>query len=665
MAGTVKGKRGAGEDPAVVDPYINRWWKAKDDDQAARALWLWIDRLRQRWAYDNLIDLVHEAIYEGRPLATAIEYPAIQHLRRQKSSPANLNITRSMVDTATARLCKRRPFPVIGADDAGYSEKRFAKRASRVLRRKLAKPNLERMKPDVIRDSLIRGTGVTKTIRVGGDVTIERVPRFELVIDPREARYGEPRTLAQVKPVPREVLATQFPDYLTEINAAAAYERIDQWTLYAYDGPSYFDHVEVAEAWHLPSSPTADDGQHVISIRKCVLLREPWKRARFPFPRMHWSAPVRGWWGHGLVEDLTGIQAKINNIARDAQEGFYWGSALKIFQARMSNVNKRHLRARHPAVVEYDGAPPQYVAPNPVSSQSLEFLEWLIKEAYEISGISQMTASSKNPLGSNASGKALDTMYDIESDRFAQVEIAQAMWMCDIGTLLIDEARALDEEAKSGDSDLKPSDLAPWIREIEWKKIDIDSGDFHLGVEPINFLPDSRAGKLSWVKEATSAGLIPDPSMTADLFDEPDIARMNRTTLGPKHNLDRIMEGIADPEVDMLELAPDEYMNLPLGVLMAKGELNEVQAEMGNNPSEEDLAIQDRFRQWIDLAKQAMQAGQPANASPSLPGMPVGPNMPAMPTAGSLQPGLGAGGPPMPAPPGAPPGMPAPGMMPQ
>jgi hypothetical protein len=315
-------------------------------------------------------------------------------------------------------------------------------------------------------------------------------------------------------------------------------------------------------------------------------------------------------------------------------------------------VNKNHLRARHPVVIEHDGNAPQFVAPNPVAPQQIQFLEWLIQKAYEISGISQMSASSKNPLGSNASGKALDTMYDIESDRFAQVETGYAMFICDLGTLMIDEARDMVAEAgdRDGDSDLKKSDLAKWIRDIDWAKVDIDAGDYHLGVEPINFLPDSRAGKLAFVKEMASAGLIPDPSMTASLFDEPDIARMNRWTLGPVRNLERVMEGLADPKVQMLDIAPDEYMNLKLGILMAKGELEDA-ASLGA-----DETVLERYRQWIGLAKDAdSTATSGANASPSLPGMPTGAGMPAMPTAGSLQPGLGGGGPSMAGPPGMPP----------
>ncbi len=643
------------QEPADGTRQTTKWWKQESGGLAAAALWTWVDRLRPQLVADNFDDLIHEAIYEGRPLASIGVSRGLDALRSRRSSPANLNLARSMVDTATARLTKKRTMPVVSAQNAGWSEKRFAKSTSRVLRAKLGSSRLESLKPTIIRDMIIRGDGVAKIVRNGGDVDVDRVPIFELVYDPREAMHGEPRCLAHCRPMDRDVMVEEFPEHEEAINAAATFKRADQWTQHAYQGITFADHVEVAEGWHLPSGPKADDGQHIIAIRGVVLLREPWKRPRFPFPRCHWSAPLRGFRGHGLVEDLTGIQAKVNDLIKDAQEALYFGSMLKIFQARTSNVNKHHLRARHPVVVEYDGMPPSFVAPNPVSEQTIKILLLLWEKAYEISGINQMAAASKSTLGSNASGKALDTMEDIQSDRFAHVESGWMQFIVEVGRGICDEARAMAEEAKAGDEgktfDEQPdpiakADLAPWIAEHDWTKVLIDEGDFHLTLEPINFLPDSRAGKLSFVAEMSKAGLIPDPTMTADLFDEPDIARMNRATLGPKHNIDRALEGLASEEVPMLELMPDPSWNLELAVLMAKGERNEAQAE------EAPPEVIDRYDGFINQCERLIKLAR--SGAVSLPGM-QSTAMGAAPNAATLQPGLA--GPPMPVPGAPPPGM--------
>jgi len=55
--------------------------------------------------------------------------------------------------------------------------------------------------------------------------------------------------------------------------------------------------------------------------------------------------------------------------------------------------------------------------PMAMSPQTIQLLELYINKAYEIAGISQLSAQAKKPAGLD-SGKALDTMEDIESDRF-------------------------------------------------------------------------------------------------------------------------------------------------------------------------------------------------------------------------------------------------------
>jgi hypothetical protein len=632
--------------------------------------------LRQRQRAEHVIDLIHEAIYEGRPMGTSIESPALAHLRRQKSAPATLNVTRSMVDTLVARLCKRRPMPTLTADDAKWSQKMYGKRAARTLRRKLGRPDVERMKPDVLRDAAIRGTGCAKVVRCGGDVTYERIPRHELVVDPREARYGLASLpqMAHVKPYSQAKLRAEFPDCVEAINAAVGISTTDEWMPADYDAPTTTDRIDVAEGWYLPSAPDAGDGRHIIAIRGKALVDEPWTRPRFPVAFEYMSAPVRGVWGHGLVEDLAGIQAKINDTARDIQECLYYGGTLKIFAPRGSNVNKAHLRARHPVVIEHDGQAPTFVAPNPVSAQQLQFLEWLYQKAYEITGISQASAASKSALGSNASGKALDTQYDIESDRFAAVELGHAMFMCDLGQLTIDEAQAISADWKADKAERRKRkgkeatregiEPAQWIQEIDWKKVRVDEGDYHLTIEPINFLPDSRSGKLAYVAELGKAGLISGKAQTMSLFDEPDMARANRYLLGPIRNIERMIEGICDVGTPMSDVMADPHMNLGLALEMVVGEYNNAQAE-GVNDEDSGEEVQERFRLVIASIEETQKQVAAAKAAPPIGGPPP-PGLDAQAGAPGLLPPPMQGDPSMPLAPMPPPmstmPLPAPGM---
>lgn len=563
------------------------------------------------------MDLVYDAIYRGRPIGETSSESGRQYMMLRSGVLINLNVIMSIVDTAVARFTKRRPFPVISADDAGWSEKLFAKRASRVLRRKLAAPMLERANPRVLRDMCIRGDGCMKAFIEDGDVAYKRIPIYEVIVDPYEAEIGDIRTWAHVRPESRDVLLARYPSFYDEISCAQTFSQRDPWSLHAYRQSTLADTVEVRELWHLPTSPGADDGLHVVTIRGSVIHSRKWRHPRAPIQRCQWTAAQRGFRGGGLVEQLAGPQEQVNEILRDAREALKFGSQLTIFVQRGANVNKHHLRKRHPAVIEVDGAEPRYVAPNPVSNQALEIAMMLIKQMYEISGVSQMAAQSKNTLGANASGKAIDTMDDLQSERFAHVEADYQQYRVLLGASTIDLAQDIADEVKGKLEpyfDQKEDTLehaAEWIEELDWRKVQIDSGPYNLILEPINYLADSRAGRLSQVAELAKNGLITNPAVQADLFDEPDIQRANRTLLGPKHKLDRIMEDLANVDIPMFDIAPDQFTNLDLGIEMALGELNEAEAQP-NAPAE----VLDRYREWINLAREQKKQREPAMPAP-------------------------------------------------
>lgn len=625
-----------------------RWWnRPVDDDEVTRAVWGWAERLKWRQRRRALLDALWEAVYRDVPQHMSDADAGTVALRTKR---ARQNIAKSMVDTVTARVSKRRPMPVISADDAGFAEKLFARRASRVLRRKMGQSIVERLRPLIARDGIIRGSGVAKAYRNGGDVSVERVPRRELIVDPVEAQYGTPRTLAQVKRMDRAVLLGMFPECEAQIRDAAR-ASYDEWRLY-FEESSDVDHVDTLEAWHLPSVAGGKDGRHVICVRGGPpLLDEPWDRPRFPFSFFHWEPPIDGFWGTGLIESLAPIQQEVNTLLEKMGEGIIAQMALKVLLQRGAGIEKQHLLAGHPVVVEYDGAPPTWMAPTPFSVAVLNYLQWRIQQGYELSGISQASASSKSPLGNQASGKALDTMYDLESDRFADKELGYAMFAVDLGTAILDEARALAK-----DTEVETAKKAAWIREIDWDKVEVDGGSYHVISEPINFLTDTRAGKLSQVKEMAQSGILSDPMETLALFDEPDIARANRHLLGPYRMLERWCESLADVDVELESLTPTPLMvaHGPLATRMCEGELCNVIAEGADDD------VQARYR-WalLMLDEETKRLSEPPQGSIPPPGPDAG-------AGGPMPPGAMPGGMPPAGMPGAPmdPAAAAPGAMP-
>lgn len=612
--GRKKNKRTA---DTLKDPVGLRWWLEADPARAAGSIFAWLDQQRTRTSQANLTDLLYEAMYTGRPIGDEDNAmaPTRGMVANGSGSPAYMNVIESIIDTLTAKLGKRRPMPVVSADDASHGERLFAKGASRIIRRKMGGGKLERMFPTCITDMCVRGTAAVHVHSYNGDVHAERIPRHECIVDRREARYGEPRTMVRLRSQSAELLAEKYPDHKDAIMRTAR-DRADEWHPYEYDAPSNSDMVQVAEGWHLPTPQRA--GIHVITIRGLELFREPWTRQSFPVVFARYKTTPRGFWGKSLVEILMGMQAFINSEFKDIQEAFYWASALITFVPRGSNIVQHHLRARQPAIVEYDGQIPTYEAPQVVSPQRLQFFADLVNRMYEMAGVSQLSASSKNPLGSNASGKAIDTMYDIESDRFSDLELEYEWLRVETGRQMLCEAREL---VAKNEADEDGCELASWITEVgsatDWAKFDIDGGKYHLVAEAENFVPDSRAGRLSTIAELGKSGLITDPAKLLAGMEEPDLARLFRTQLAPYNAICAIVERVGNTSKD---LPPVDPQFAPYDAL-----LDEVKAEhfdaISTGADEETLQ---RFRDFQQLVIAEQTKVQAAMAPPPGMGAPPG-----------------------------------------
>lgn len=647
-----------------------------------------------RWlqARDNVHRLkcrIHEALYENTPLSPGGEYAqALSLLRAKGFRPSRLNVARSIVDTWTAKLSKRRPMIAVTPDDAEWSYRLRAQQLTKFIRAKTRETDFERTRREILKDTGIDGNGIISVGKEFGEIVAERVYREEVLVDPREARYGKPRNFYRVRRAPKDVITELVAEAYKGSSVAqemiaivrAAPESEPRRDAFGYDDGEYTsdgriaNQVDVYEAWHLPASPDSDDGRYAMCLCNGTLFLDPWKRPRPPMAFLRRSVPKKKFWGVGLVEHIAEQQHQINQTVRAIQENLYYGSTLRVFVPRNSEIIKSHLAGRHPHYVEYDpamgpsGGKPEYVVPDAISPQQVAWLEKQIQMAYDLSGVSMMSAASKNPLGANASGVALDNFYDIESERFAMEEAAYVDFTLDACELYIDTAKEIAEERKNGNP--KRPYAAVWIdkthtERIDWDKVDMSRDQFKLVPEPVNFVPSTRAGKLAAVEQLTKAGIF-DSHDAAHLFEEPDVARAFRLKNALRNNLERCGEVLADPDKDLAEhgVYVDEHMLVEEPGLARKLALAWYNDAQANRAPE---AVLQRYRDWLvqiqmveeQIASKAAQAAPPAPTPSGMPG--PGAPMPADPMAPpAVDPmaAMAAAGQPMPLPPSPVPGAP-------
>jgi hypothetical protein len=622
------------------------WWRRRPGESVHADLVEYTTWLLGQYRKSHQFARACEAIYQGDTLRGY--GAALNQLRSAGFDTARLNVAKPVVDTVVARLSKRRPMPQFKVDNADWSLKRKAKRYRQFIVGEMMESDFESLSPTALRDGTIEGNGITRIDDGDDDILAERVYRDELLVDPRETKYGKPWQVQRVMRVARDWLMDCYPKLKGQIrNAPPSLRRPNE----SMDEPdlqqqaSLEGYVDVIIAHRRPTSRDSGDGRIAEVIDGATLRFEEWDCPRFPYARFCYADPVRGYWGRGLIRDLADIQHRINCIVRDVQQNIEAVGKGSYLQNEAFAMPVEKMTGARPFVFEYRGPnPPTWNAPAPVSGQVLQLLEFFIRQAYELTGVSQAAASSKSALGLNASGVALDTQYDIESERFAMVERQYTKYRLDSAQLYLDAACRVAKKRDAAKGSKKDrAYVTSWrgrdkIERLEYSEVEMDADQYRLEMEPVSFIPDTRAGKLSAAQELTQAGIIPQ-WLAASLFDEPDLAKAQMFNLAAYWNIERIMEQLGDPDESMP--TPEPYHDLDIALKMAVAYVNYAESE--GAPEE----VVTRYRQYADAVVE-MKGGIEEPAPPGMPGMDPMAAMGAPPIAGPPMPPDAVGNAPMP-----------------
>lgn len=602
-----------------------QWWEAGDSPHGA--VWEHIDAIGRSAAEisrTNRIE-INTRLYEH----DVFRYRS----RTGALGVTALNFIKSALDTIISRLAFNMAAIKAKAEDAPWSIKRKARDIDKLLLGELEYRGVHQINPVCFRDMLVAGAAATYTYGRDGAVRVDRVPVEEIKVDERECRYGQPRTMHRVQRVDKSVLSAMYPDKKGEI-AVATQPPGDSGEASA--GVSRI--VEVATSWHLPSAKGAKDGKWCISTRNATLHLGEWKSEKFPIRVMQYCKPRLGFWGISAVDEVIGVQRQIDKMLLMFVQNMDATGSLKVLKRRSARVEDGHLTGYKPHVLEVDNpGDVQWIAPDGFSAAQFQLLQWLIGQVYDILGISQAGATSKDELGPDASGAARREYYDYESLRLQDLERTYSRFQLDTADAVLDAARSLAEEGEE-----LAGDAGKLIEKM--KDIDMERDRFALSLEPANFLPQTRAGKLAAVEDLAKNGIISGADASG-LIDFPDLSRANRVRNAPRNLNEWAMQQLAQVEFDSNGNVlpdktapfpePDSYYDLGRGIEMANGELAHLRTE------EAPPEVIERFDRWIQkadaiLGKQAVQpAAQPVGMLPpgpaptSLPGQALPGMMPA------------------------------------
>ena len=602
----------------AVSQKVNHWW-VEDINQVHERAFSVFKHLDESQQHHRVLNLHHLRMYSNR-LAASLS--GREYAMQTFGDRLRLNIIRSVIDTAVAEIATNRPRPMYLTERGNHSLRTRAKRLSKFVMGQFYAIDQYNTGLDVFTDGAIYGTGYEKIYEIGGRIHAERTFPDEILVDDNEAKYRNPRQKFHHKQINRDVLAqSELGHKFQDEIASADLIREDQ----SYS-ETISDPLSVVEAWHLPSTPDAKDGRRVICISNATLLDEPWERDRFPFAVWRWANPQLGYTGHGIAEELTSIQVeityllgKIQEIANNITNSLWVRKGENI--GRISNKNN--------SVNTYTNAVPQMLTMGIIPPELIQQVQYLEQKAYQLIGVSQLSASSVKPAGLN-SGEALKTYNDIGSRRFQHVGQRWEHFYCrQVAELILDCARDIE---KRGDGDLEV--LAQGDKDVEaikFSDVSIERDKYVTKSWPVSLFPDTPAGKLDTIEKLAQVSpeiqryLIP-------LLDFPDFDSVKSRINAPYELVEKQIEAMLE---DGRAQTPLPIMNF--GEARHQAELALLEAAKDEVPEER----QDYLRDWlVKLDKMQSDAAAKSAPPPAPPPaeLPPGPAMPPGPMAEAIPP---------------------------
>lgn len=602
-----------------------KWWQAKNDRELCGQLLSTAAFLKESQNSRYRTAAIYARLYGNRSLFNFLGTHMTQtdSMSGLPTDRPTFNLIQSAVDTLVSRISQSRPAPVFLTDNSDYKERNLAKKLNNFIQGEFYASKAYEKAAIVLRDALVEGTGVLKIYETNDNkVGLERKLLTEILVDPNESMYGDPRQIYEIKLMDRAVLMDLMPAKYKDVIKGAETAYPDNS---ADSSRTVSDLVMVVEGFRLKSGKDAKDGRHTIACTSGIIFDEDYDKETFPYVFLHYSPNIMGFWAQGLAEQLMGTQVEINSLLYTISKAIKLVGVPRIFIEKGSKVSKAAMTNDIGALIEYSGTKPSYEVAPVVPQELYAQLQRLIDYGYQQCGVSAMQAGAQKPAGLN-SGEAQRVYDDISTDRFAALAKRHDNFFIDLAYAIMD--KALDISKEQG----KYQTVFPHkngIKEIDLPKIDMLKDPFVIQCFNTSSLPRDPAGRMQKVTEMIQSGMI-TLKEGRRLLDYPDLEQVEKLANASEERIFQILDEIVeegkytppDPFMD-LQLANDtvvQYYNL-----YSSARLEEERCQM----------LRDFFSQ-VQALKQAAQppmpqgpAGPTPQANPEpLPTSPLIPNAP-------------------------------------
>ena len=396
------------------------------------------------------------------------------------------NVIASCIETLCSKIASQKVRPFFNTVNGTFKEMQIARQAQIFFDQLYEENNVNRIVTNAFRDACIFDKGIVK---ISDDGISNRLP-WNVYVDPREVSYKQITHVAEKLP--------KTPGRLLKIKYGIEADYNLDYTVY-----EYYDVME-----HIKSV-------YVLEMNKVVTHK--YEPNIIPYLFIYYSDPIKSNTSQSVVDQLYGIQMQIDEILAVMKDSIQMNPGMTLLVPRSSNIKTNMLSNRTGQIIQYDPIPGQTASPvtyatnDIISAQFVQLLDKLKNDAYEVVGISQLSATSQKPTGLN-SGVALSTMEDIESDRF-ETQLNNVI------RLYVDIAKAC-LDIFPPDEDILPDDLVR--ANIKWADIVEARNNMKIQFSAAQSLSKDPSEKLKQLTALAQAGVIPQ-SHIATLMELPDL----------------------------------------------------------------------------------------------------------------------------------------------
>ena len=408
----------------------------------------------------------------------------------ETSSDVQQNIIKSCIDTLVSKVAAQKVRPFFNTVHGTYRDFQIVKQAQQYFDLLYEMQNVGEKCDMTFRDCCIFSKGWIWCDEL--EKQIKRALPFNVYTRPSEESYGKlTRIYYKQKQLPLTLLNEKYRKKLNNIDV----EYVDVgW---------YYDIVNHTKAVYIQQNNQ--------------IFIEPYERPTLPFVCIHYSNPVLGNDSTSIVDLLYGIQIEIDTILQKITEASRLNPALTFFVPEGSQVKVSQLNNRVGNVVSYrptpnmTGSPVTSATPAFIDDQYIQLLDNLKTTAYELTGISKLSAQSAKPVGID-SGLGLRTITNIESERF-QVQFNAVIRM------YVDIARCCIEVFDPKE-DILPKDQKRI--NLKWGDIVSEYENMSIQYSGADALSKDPATKLQQLQVLAQAGVI-SQTRIAQLLEIPDL----------------------------------------------------------------------------------------------------------------------------------------------